>query len=107
MAYGLDCLNADALDLISGGPGWVKSDQYVLQAVIPEAAQIRVPPTGQVAGLLNGDPKLHLMLQNLLADRFKLTFHCEMKGVSAYALVLAKSGSRLLRSTVEWRNECL
>jgi len=101
MAYGLDCLNADALDLIAGGPGWVKADQYVIQAVIPEAAQIRMPPTGQMAGLLNGDPKLQVMLRNLLADRFNLMVHREMKEVSAYTLILAKGGSRLTRSTVE------
>jgi uncharacterized protein (TIGR03435 family) len=36
-----------------------------------------------------------LMLQSLLADRFKLKFHRETKEVSGYALVLAKRQSNM------------
>jgi bla regulator protein blaR1 len=35
------------------------------------------------------------MFQSLLADRFKLVLHRELKEVSAFALVVAKSGSKL------------
>jgi uncharacterized protein (TIGR03435 family) len=36
-----------------------------------------------------------VMLQNLLADRFKLTLHHEKKDLAAFALVLAKGGPKL------------
>jgi len=38
------------------------------------------------------------MLQQLLADRFKLAVHREMKDSPGYALVLAKDGSKLRAS---------
>jgi hypothetical protein len=39
--------------------------------------------------------QLSLMLQNLLADRFKLKFHRETREVPGYALVVAKNGPKL------------
>jgi len=39
-----------------------------------------------------------LMLQNLLADRFKLTLHREKKDLPMYALVVAKNGPKLKES---------
>src|ERR1035438_1895983 len=35
------------------------------------------------------------MLQNLLAERFKLTFHWEAKEVQGYDLVVAKNGLKI------------
>lgn len=40
------------------------------------------------------------MLQNLLAERFKLTFHRETKELPIYALVVGAKGPRLKESTV-------
>jgi uncharacterized protein (TIGR03435 family) len=42
-----------------------------------------------------GDDQLKLMLQGLLADRFKLTLHRESKETPVYALVVGKKGPRL------------
>ena len=39
------------------------------------------------------------MLQVLLADRFKLNFHHEMKQLPAYALVLGKNGAKMKART--------
>ena len=39
--------------------------------------------------------QMKLMLQNLLADRFKLTFHRENKNMKAFSLIVVKSGSKL------------
>ena len=39
--------------------------------------------------------QIPLMLQSLLADRFKLQVHRESKEISAYALVVARGGSKL------------
>jgi uncharacterized protein (TIGR03435 family) len=38
------------------------------------------------------------MLQNLLADRFKLTFHREMREMQTYQLVVAKNGPKIKES---------
>jgi uncharacterized protein (TIGR03435 family) len=42
--------------------------------------------------------QLRLMLQNLLADRFKLTFHREMREMQMYQLVVAKNGPKIKES---------
>jgi uncharacterized protein (TIGR03435 family) len=62
---------------IVGGPKWVNEDRYYIEAK---------------AGVPAGDHDLMLMLQTLLAERFKLVFHREQKAVSGYRLVLGKRG---------------
>lgn len=62
------------------GPEWMDSELYDIDAAVP-------PGT-------SGD-QLLVMLQNLLADRFRLTLHREMRQMSVYALVVAKSGAKL------------
>ncbi len=42
--------------------------------------------------------QLGLMLQNLLAERFKLTFHREMREMQTYQLVVAKNGPKIKES---------
>jgi uncharacterized protein (TIGR03435 family) len=42
-----------------------------------------------------------LMLQTLLADRFKLVVHREMKEMPIYAVVVAKDGPKLEKAKVE------
>ena len=41
------------------------------------------------------DPELMLMLQTLLAERFKAEVHRQSKSTSGYALVVAKSGLKI------------
>jgi uncharacterized protein (TIGR03435 family) len=72
---------------ISGGPAWIDSDRFDILAKAP----------GEVRPNLDEQMK---MLRNLLADRFKLTFHRAPKELSFYALTVAKSGSKLKESTV-------
>ena len=45
------------------------------------------------------EKQLLAMLQNLLADRFRLHFHRESKEVSGYPLVVAKDGPKLKQPT--------
>ena len=45
--------------------------------------------------------QLRLMLQSLLADRFKLALHRETKTIPVYRMVAAKSGARLEKSDGE------
>jgi uncharacterized protein (TIGR03435 family) len=70
---------------ISGGPAWFESDKYDITGK-PE-----VPGQPNVA-------QLKMMIQKLLVDRFQLKFHTEKKELSAYAITVAKSGSKLNKS---------
>jgi uncharacterized protein (TIGR03435 family) len=42
--------------------------------------------------------QFQIMLQNLLADRFKLTFHREMREMQTYQLVISKNGPKIKES---------
>ena len=65
---------------IRGGPGWIDSDTYDIAAK-PDRNATR--------------DQVRLMVQSLLTDRFKLSFHRENKEVAGYAIVIAKKGSKL------------
>ena len=43
--------------------------------------------------------QFRVMLQNLLADRFKLTIHREIKELPAYVLTVAKGGPKMKESS--------
>ena len=73
---------------ISGAPAWFESDHYDITAK-PEADGL--PNRKQLEG----------MLQSLLADRFKLTFHREKKELSVYAVTVAKAGSKLAKTSAD------
>ena len=65
---------------ISGGPGWVNSDHYDIEA-----------KTGGIAA-----PKqVQQMLQTLVEDRFKLRVHRETKELPIYELAVAKGGLKI------------
>lgn len=72
--------------LISGGPKWVNSDTYDIDAKFPDGL---AQPTSEQG---------RLMLQSLLADRFQLVIHREPGEVSGYALVVAKNGPKMERA---------
>jgi uncharacterized protein (TIGR03435 family) len=65
---------------ITGGPDWLASDRYNVEA--------------KTDGSYNIDD-LHTMYQNLLADRFNLKFHIETKEGSVYALMVDTPGSKM------------
>ena len=90
-AYGRDCIAMEKTGLLSGGPSWIRTTPFEVQATIPAGS-----PSYSVQQFLAGDaPKLQKMLQNLLAERFKLTMHSEMKDVSVFDLVKGKDTGRL------------
>ena len=70
---------------ISGGPAWLETDRYDL--------------TGQpdVEGVPN-QAQLRQLVERLLADRFKLTFHREKKELAVYSLVVGSKGPTLTKS---------
>jgi uncharacterized protein (TIGR03435 family) len=88
-AYGLkNCALVMQLGLISGGPEWVKSDQFDVVAKIPEGS-----PVYTRQQLIDGDaPRLQLMIQTLLAERFRLTLQREMKDIPASNLLVGEPG---------------
>jgi uncharacterized protein (TIGR03435 family) len=69
-------------------PDWAETDRFDIQATIPEGA-----PAYTVAQLRNGTaPKLQLMLQTMLAERFRLVLHREAREMPVFNLVVAKEG---------------
>jgi uncharacterized protein (TIGR03435 family) len=73
-AYGVDGFN------ISGGPGWIDSERFDLQAK---------------AGPDTPDSQLRIMMQALLADRFQLQVHRETRESRVFVLAPAKGGMKL------------
>jgi uncharacterized protein (TIGR03435 family) len=63
------------------GPSWINSETYDIAATV-------TPPDPQYA-------QRRLMLQTLLAERFKLAIHREQKELPVYALVVGTNGSKL------------
>jgi uncharacterized protein (TIGR03435 family) len=91
-AYGLPLQSSQRL---SGGPDWINSEKYDIEASAPQGAV----PVG-ISGKSRSD-RLMLMLQTLLADRFKLTVHRETKQMTVYALVASKNGPRVQRAKID------
>ncbi len=75
---------------VSGGPGWFTTDYWDVAAKLPPKM-----PTGEKE--LNR--RTELMLEKLLADRFRLVIHREMRDQPTYALVVAKGRSKLKLSS--------
>jgi uncharacterized protein (TIGR03435 family) len=70
---------------ITGGPAWLGTDHY------------DVTGKPDVEGMPN-TKQYRAMLQKLLADRFKLTFHHDKKELTVYTLAVGKTGSKLTRA---------
>ena len=62
------------------GPDWLSTEIYDIAAILPPGAT---------------RDDVQLMLQNLLAARFKLTLHRDTREMPVYALVVGKGGSKL------------
>jgi uncharacterized protein (TIGR03435 family) len=64
----------------SGGPSWIGTDRYDITAKAEGNAT---------------DAQIKLMVQTLLADRFKLKLHHESKELSAYVISVGKTAPKL------------
>jgi uncharacterized protein (TIGR03435 family) len=62
------------------GPGWLDTERYDIVANVP---------------LGTSKEQFNVMLQNLLAERFKVTLHREKKALPLYELSVGKNGSKL------------
>lgn len=69
-AYGADA------DKVTGGPNWLEWDTYDINAKLPAESTTETQK---------------VMLQNLLADRFKLVVHNDTKDLPAYTLTAGKT----------------
>jgi len=65
------------------GPKWLDSERFDIVAKVPKGATTE---------------QFRQMLQNLLAERFKLALHHETKELPMYALVVGKGGAKLKES---------
>ena len=73
---------------LSGGPNWIDSDLWDIEAKAPEGS-VRPSTT------FGFPPQMILMLQSLLEDRFQLKLHRETREASVYDLTITKGGSKL------------
>jgi bla regulator protein blaR1 len=76
---------------ITGGPGWIASERFDINAKMPDGFQL--PPGPPLPGA--GPGPMQLMLRGLLAERFKLAVHNETKEAPIYALILARRDGNL------------
>jgi uncharacterized protein (TIGR03435 family) len=79
MAYGIHDFQ------LSGGPGWINSDRYNIEA------------KAQAPAAFSQDYRMlqYQRMQTLLEDRFKLAVHRETKELPIYELTIAKGGPKL------------
>jgi uncharacterized protein (TIGR03435 family) len=76
---------------VTGGPGWISSDRFDIDAKEPDgfSEELQKLPPDQRRG------KMGLLIQSLLADRFKLRISHASKELPVYALVVAKNGPKI------------
>jgi uncharacterized protein (TIGR03435 family) len=79
--------------LISGGPSWVDSESYDVNAKIP-------------AELVHRSEKFPEMMQRLLVERFHLVIHREPREISGYALIV-KGTPRLEKATGDLKDSSM
>ncbi|MGA3328908.1 MAG: TIGR03435 family protein [Terriglobia bacterium] len=78
-------------DQVSEGPDWIKSDLYEIDAKVDDSL---VEGEWKKLSFDQRHDQVMLMLQTLLADRFKLKVRHETKDLPVYALVVAKNGPK-------------
>jgi bla regulator protein BlaR1 len=78
-------------DRVSGGPVWVRTEGFDIEAnaAIPAATSVKAR-----------EAMMKLMLQGLLAERFKLTLHQEKKEMPVYSLSVGKNGPKLKQAAI-------
>ena len=84
-------------DRILGGPDWIRSSHFDIQAK-PDGALAE-----RLKNLQNAEKATatEQMLKALLADRFSLTMHRETRELPIYALVVAKNGPKFKSAVVD------
>ena len=78
-------------DQLEGGPAWLRSDRFDLEARVSAEATVDAA---------------RAMTRGLLADRFRLSAHSETRQLPLYALVMARGSGVLGRSLRRSGSEC-
>lgn len=73
-------------DQIVGGPGWLDTDRYDMNAKAEKGSTVE---------------ELHIMLVNLFKDQFKLQYHQGTKEMGIYALTIDRNGAKLTAHEAE------
>lgn len=84
LAYGIrySCFIVSDADLLTGGPKWILTDRFDIQAAIPAGT-----PSYTLQQLQSAEaPVLQTMLRNLLSERFKLAVRRTTKDMRLYVL---------------------
>jgi uncharacterized protein (TIGR03435 family) len=76
---------------LAGEPKWVDTEPFDVIAKAPR----RVPWEN-----------MQVMLQNLIEERFKLTYHIEDRPITAYALMVGKRTAKLKEADANGRSDC-
>jgi uncharacterized protein (TIGR03435 family) len=74
--------------LVSGGGGWIESEQWDIMAKVDDPSLDRLSNTDR-------NNRMRPMLQALLEERFHLKLHAELRPTPVYALVQAKGGAKV------------
>ena len=74
---------------IAGGPGWIASDRFDIDA------RGRFDRTAYLPKPDGSPPAIALMLQRVLEDRFRVSVHVETRDAPAFALVRATKNQQL------------
>jgi uncharacterized protein (TIGR03435 family) len=85
-------------DQILGAPKWISSDRFDIDAKVED---LLVEQEEKKLLFNQWADQIRLMVQAMLADRFKLKVSQETKELPIYVLVIAKHGPKLTKSTVQ------
>ena len=77
-------------DQVVGGPSWFNSEHYDVEVKMDQSAMDAMQKLSRDQQIL----EQKRMLQGLLADRFKLSFHRETRELPVYVLVIAANGRK-------------
>lgn len=88
-AYGV--IGGRVKGMIVGGPAWMASQAFDVQVKVDAATTERWNKLPQQPV----DEERRALLRELLAERFQLKLHCELREMPVFVLTVAKNGSKL------------
>jgi uncharacterized protein (TIGR03435 family) len=83
---------------LSGGPAWIASSRYDVTARVPSGSHVDFPADPMTATDRQRETfrqRRDEMVRAMLADRFGLVIHKEMRELPVYVLTVAKGGPKL------------
>jgi uncharacterized protein (TIGR03435 family) len=82
---------------IVGGPNWMSTDRWEIQAKVPDGVIVPRPKNmEELEKALRSPNPIALMLQSLLEERFQLKMHLDTRELPIYELAIAKGGPKLI-----------